>query len=119
MRTTCIRLMAFLGMQPQFHNNDISNKLKKNKTRPTEMEVSPYTDLITSEGFCEGGGDSNTDEFSEKFQRGGGFRSVFFKVCLVLIFLNTIVEKTYPEMILLFINFMLKNTIGDGGSTAL
>ena len=28
---------------------------------------------------------------------GGGFRSASFKVCLVLIFLNTIVEKTYPE----------------------
>ena len=31
------------------------------------------------------------------FPKGGGFRSASFKVCLVLIFLNTIVEKTYPE----------------------
>ena len=37
------------------------------------------------------------DEFSEKFQRGGGFRGAYFKVCLFLIFLNTIVDKTYPE----------------------
>ena len=28
---------------------------------------------------------------------GGKFRSAFFKMCLVLIFLNTMVEKTYPE----------------------
>ena len=26
----------------------------------------------------------------------------FFKVCLVLIFLNTVVEKTYPEITLLY-----------------
>ena len=30
-------------------------------------------------------------------RRGAAFSSTFFKVCLVLIFLNTIVEKTYPE----------------------
>ena len=27
-----------------------------------------------------------------------GFRSASFKVCRVLIFLNTIVEQTYPEL---------------------
>ena len=27
----------------------------------------------------------------------GEFRSAFFKMCLVLVFLNTIVEETYPE----------------------
>ena len=34
----------------------------------------------------------------------------FFKVCLVLIFLNTIVEKTYPEpwIYTFCIDFMLK-----------
>ena len=36
----------------------------------------------------------------------------FFKVCLVLIFLNTIVEKTYPEpwIYSFCINFMLKKS---------
>ena len=40
-----------------------------------------------------------TDEFSEHFQggQGVGFRSPFFKVGLVLIFLNTNFAKAYPE----------------------
>ena len=56
--------------------------------------------LCQAETFKLGRGvASKTDEFSEKFQRGG-FRSAFFKVCLVLIFLSPMVEKTYPEITL-------------------
>ena len=55
-------------------------------------------DLITSEGFCEGGGDSNTDEFSEKFQRGGEDSEVSSSKCVLFWFFTIqLLKKTYPE----------------------
>ena len=59
-----------------------------------------------------------TTENTKKTFMQGGMRArqyemhayAFFKVCLVLIFLNTIVEKTFPEpwIYSFCINFMLK-----------
>ena len=46
-------------------------------------------DLNVFGTFC----DTSNPEIVVSFKE----RANFFKVCLVLIFLNTIVEKTYPE----------------------
>ena len=45
---------------------------------------------------------TKSNEFSEKFQTAfhppALIFGIFYKMCFVLIFLNTIVENTYPEL---------------------
>ena len=69
-----------------------------------------------------------TENTKKRFFMQGGMRArqyemhayAFFKVCLVLIFLNTIVEKTYPESWIysFCINFMLKKPFAKFSKSA-